>query len=111
MGLLTVTPRDENGNPIAVSDLVNYVLRDENGNPLKEWAAIASYLETMGGEMDARYAEPDGRKVIYASTNPVKLLKNANIFTYAVLILAAVIIATPILIICAVHRRKKHKKG
>ena len=26
-------------------------------------------------------------------------------------ILAAVIIATPILIICAVRRRKKHKKG
>ena len=114
MGLLTVTPRDEQGNPIAtedLEDLVNYVIKDEDGNPLKEWAAIASYLETMGGEMDARYAEPDGRKVIYASLSPVKLLKNANIFTYAVLILAAVIIATPILIVCAVRRRKKHKKG
>ena len=111
MGLLTVTPRDAEGNPIAVSDLVNYVLRDENGNPLKEWDAIADYLYNMGGEMDARYAEPDGRKVIYASLNPIKLLKNANIFTYAVLILAAVIIATPILIVCAVRRRKKHKKG
>ena len=111
MGLLTVTPRDEQGNPIATEDLVNYVIKDEDGNPLKEWAAIASYLETMGGEMDPRYAEPDGRKVIYASLNPVKLLKNANIFTYAVLILAAVIIAAPVLIICAVRRRKKHKKG
>ena len=81
MGLLTVTPRDEQGNPIATEDLVNYVIKDEDGNPLKEWAAIASYLETMGGEMDARYAEPDGRKVVYASLSPVKLLKNANIFT------------------------------
>jgi 2',3'-cyclic-nucleotide 2'-phosphodiesterase (5'-nucleotidase family) len=36
MGILTVTPRDEQGNPIAVEDLVNYVVKDENGNPLKE---------------------------------------------------------------------------
>ena len=66
----------------------------------------------MGGEMDARYAQPDGRKVIYASYDPVKLLKNANIFTYAVLIVAALIIATPILIVYAVvRRRKKNRKG
>ena len=73
---------DENGNPIAVSDLVNYVIKDENGNPLKEWYAIADYLDSMEGDLDSRYAQPDGRKVVYKSWNPVSLLRNANKFTY-----------------------------
>ena len=112
MGLLSITPRDAEGNPIAAQDLVNYVVRDENGNALKEWDAIADYLCNMGGEMDPHYAETDGRKVVYASTKPADLLRNANIFTYAVLILGAVIIATPILIVRAIVRRcKKAKKA
>lgn len=85
MGILTITPRDIDGNPIAVSDLVNFVIKDQNGNPLKEWYAIASYLDNMGGNMDSAYAKPDGRKLVYKSLNPVKLLRNANIFTYIVL--------------------------
>lgn len=109
MGLLSITPRDADGNPIAADELVNYVIKDENGMPLKEWDAIADYLCSMGGELDARYAETDGRKVIYASYHPVKLLKNANIFTYAVLILAAAVIATPILIVRAIARRRRRK--
>lgn len=109
-GLLSITPRDAQGNPIAVENLVNYVVKDENGNPLKEWDAIADYLVEMGGEMDSRYAQVDGRKVVYASTKPADLLRNANIFTYVVLILGAAIIATPVLIVCAVVRRKKRKQ-
>ena len=109
MGILTITPRDEEGNPIAVSDLVNYVVKDENGNPVKEWYAIATYLDAMeGGEMDARYEKPDGRKVVYTSLNPVKLLRNANLFTYLVvaviLVLAAVITLVTMVVV------KKHKK-
>ena len=114
-GLLSITPRDAEGNPIAAQDLVNYVVRDENGNSLKEWDAIADYLYAMGGEMDPHYAEPDGRKIVYASKAPADLLRNANIFTYAVLILGAAVISAPILIVRAIVRRckkaKKAKKG
>ena len=110
MGLLTVTPRDENGNPIATDQLVNYVIKDENGNPLKEWYAIADYLNSMGGELDSRYAEPDGRKVVYASLNPVKLLRNANIYTYAVLGLILVLVAAVTLIVRAIVVKRKRKK-
>ena len=48
MGLISITPRDKEGNPIAVEDLVNFVVKDENGVPVKEWYAIASYLKEMG---------------------------------------------------------------
>ena len=107
MGLLSITPRDEAGNPIAVDELVNYVVRDENGTPLKEWYAIADYLLSMGGEMDARYASTDGRKVVYASLNPVKLLRNANVFTYVVLLVIAVLIAVIVCVVRLIVRRRR----
>ena len=110
MGILTITPRDEAGNPIAVEDLVNYVVKDENGNPVKEWYAIATYLDAMGGEMDARYEKPDGRKEVYASLNPVKLLRNANIFTYIVLAVILILVAVIALVTVKVVRKRKRKK-
>ena len=109
MGLLSITPRDEAGNPIAVDELVNYVVRDENGTPLKEWYAIADYLLSMGGEMDARYASTDGRKVVYASLNPVQLLRNANVFTYVVLLVIAVLIAVIVCVVRLIVRRRRRK--
>ena len=111
MGILSITPRDENGNPIATADLVNYVVKDENGNPLKEWYAIADYLDDMGDTLDSRYAQPDGRKVVYKSLNPVKLLRNANIFTYIVLALILGIIAGVVFITRAIVRKNRRKKA
>jgi len=111
MGILTITPRDEAGNPIAVEDLVNYVVKDENGNPLKEWYAIADYLDSMGGEIYAKYANPDGRKVVYSSLNPVKLLRNANIFTYIAILLILLVIAGIVFLTRAIIRKKKRKNA
>jgi len=111
MGILTITPRDEEGNPIAVSDLVNHVVKDENGNPLKEWCAIAEYLDEMDGEIDGRYAETDGRKVVYKSLNPVDLVRNANVFTYAVIAIAVILVAAIVLIVRAVVKKSKKKKA
>ncbi len=111
MGLLSITPRDENGNPIATTDLVNYVVKDANGNPLKEWDAIADYLYEMDGEIDAKYAETDGRKVVYASMKPADLLRGANIFTYVVLILIVVLIAVVALAIYLIIVKCKKKKA
>lgn len=113
MGLLSLTPRDENGNPIATEDLVNYVIKDENGNPLKEWDAIADYLCNMGGEMDVRYAAPDGRKTVYSSFKPADLLRNANMYTYIAIGVIVVLLAVTVLVIRLIvvrHRRKKHRK-
>lgn len=110
-GLLTITPRNENGDPLTVDQLVNYVVRDENGNPVKEWYAIASYIDAMGDTMDEQYAETDGRKTVYSSLNPVKLLHNANKFTYILLSILAVLVLLVVLIVRAVVRRIKRKKA
>lgn len=110
-GLIAITPRDADGNPIASDELVNYVVRGENGVPLKEWFAIASYLDQMGGEMDGRYASTDGRKVVYSSLNPVKLLRGANKFTYILLAVIAVLVLLVALIVRAIVRRIRRKGG
>ncbi len=111
MGILTITPRDENGNPVAVSDLVQYVVKDENGNPLKEWCAIAEYLNEMDGELDSRYENTDGRKVVYKSLNPVDLVRNANVFTYAVIAILVILIAAIVLIVRTIVKKSKKKNA
>jgi hypothetical protein len=110
MGILTITPRDKDGTPIAVSELVNYVIYDDNGRPLKEWFAIASYLDQMDSELDSRYAGTDGRKVVYRSLNPITLLRNANVFTYIALTLILAVLAAIVLITRTIVRRVIRKK-
>lgn len=110
MGLLSIIPRDKDGNPIAPDEMVNFVVHDQNGRAVKEWYAISSYLLAMGGSMDEQYAQPDGRKVVYKSLNPVKLLKNANVFTYVALIVIAVLVGVITLITVVIVKKVKKKK-
>lgn len=104
-GLLSVTPRTADGTPIDMARLEDYIVHDSQGNEVKEWYAIASYLEQMGGEMDSRYAAPDGRKTVYASLNPVELLKSPNQFTVIALVVILVVLAVLVLVVRLVVRR------
>lgn len=108
-GLLSITPRDKDGNPIAAEDLVNYVVKDENGNPVKEWYAIATYLDEMGENMDSRYEKTDGRKVVYTSLKPADLLRNANIFSYVALALFFTVLLLLLKLIQVIFRKKAKK--
>ena len=108
MGLLTITPREADGTPIDPARFVDYVVRDENGVPVKEWYAIASYLDRMGETMEEQYAQPDGRKEIYSSWNPVKLLRNANKFTW--ILLAAIVVLVLLVVGIVTLVRKLFKK-
>lgn len=108
-GLITVTPRNEAGEPLSAADLFDYVVRDENGVPMKEWYAIAAYLEQMGGEIDEAYAQTDGRKVVYSSWKPTDLLRGANRFTYALLAAVLVLAALIGLAVRGVIRRRRRR--
>ena len=111
MGLLSLVPRDSEGNPLDTSRLADHVIRYDNGAAVKEWHAIATYLQDMGEEMDPQYAQPDGRKVVYSSLNPVKLLRNANKFTWIALgvILLLILLAYGIFRLIRRRSRKKRK--
>jgi len=110
-GILKVIPRDAEGNPIDMDKLEDYIIHHADGSEVKEWHAIATYLQSMGGEMDAAYSRTDGRKIVYASWNPVELLKGANKITIIVLAVILVVLIVLILVIRAVCLRLYRRGG
>ena len=80
-GLLTITPRDDRGEP--VEDLEAFIVHGQNGAEVKEWYALASYLQSMG-TVEARYSNPEGRKTVVPSWNPAALLSQPNGLALAV---------------------------
>ena len=110
MGLLSIVPRDRAGNPLDTSRLVDHVIRYDNGAAVKEWHAIATYLQDMGEFMSGQYARPDGRKLVYSSLNPASLLRNANHFTWITLAVILVLILLTVVVIRAVRRKKQKQK-
>lgn len=110
MGLLSIVPRDRAGNPLDTSRLVDHVIRYDNGAAVKEWHAIATYLQDMGEFMSGQYAGPDGRKLVYSSLNPASLLRNANHFTWITLAVILVLILLTVVVIRAVRRKKQKQK-
>ena len=103
-GILTVTPRDAQGDPIDMSQLEDYILHDDEGNEVKEWYAIASYLQSMGGEMDQKYGQTDGRKLVYSSWNPVSLLKNAGLPTFVAILALVIVVALLVVLVVLVRK-------
>jgi hypothetical protein len=112
-GLLKVLPKDKNGMPI--TDFEQHIIY--NGNmELKEWAALANYLESFGqangiSKIPEYYNRLQGRKIEEKSVTPWALLKNPNkiffILLCAVLFMLAVIIVPTCLIIRRIRRKKR----
>ncbi|MEG2988323.1 MAG: bifunctional UDP-sugar hydrolase/5'-nucleotidase [Oscillospiraceae bacterium] len=109
-GILTITPKDKDGN--VITNFEDHIIHNQNGTEVKEWYALASYLQSMG-TIDAKYEHTAGHKNVVPSWNPIELLKNANSVTFiviaVVLVLLAVLILVPVLIVRH-HRKKKARK-
>ena len=106
-GLLNITPRDSQGN--AITNLEDFILHDEDGNEIKEWYALASYLQHMG-TISEEYSSPQGRKIVDDSMNPIDLMKDPGPTTLAVMgaILILILLVSVILrsILRRIHRKK-----
>ena len=108
-GLLSIVPKDESGAPI--QDLTTRVLRDPSGYEIKEWYALASYLQTFGMEgIPTSYAWPDGRKEVSHSWNPIELMRNPNLLTIGVLLLMVLAAAAGVLLIRAFVRSRRNRR-
>jgi len=109
-GLLTITARNADGTPIDMDRLEDYIVHNAQGNEVKEWHAVASYLQSMGGEVDERYAQPDGRKMVEASWSPVSLLMNPNKFTFIAGAAALVVVLLVAMLARFIVRRVRRSK-
>lgn len=115
MGLLSLEPKMADGTP--VTDFEACILRDENGNEIKEWYALAAYLQSFGEEgVPSRYSKPsgDGRKDVSSSWNPIELVKNPNWITLVTLLALAVVFALVSLLtrrLLIIKKRRRYGKG
>lgn len=102
-GLLTVTPRDEKGEP--VTDLESRILTRADGAELKSWYALASYLEQT-----ASVSPPEPRKTAHPSWNPVALVSNPGLPTLAVLGVLLLLVLLTVLVVHLVRRRRRREQ-
>ena len=109
MGLLSLEPKQANGTP--VTDFADCILYDANGNELKEWYALAAYLEQFGEDgLPDRYADPaNGCKQVSDSFAPGQLLAGWNGITWVVLGIVLLILALILLLIRSMRRRSGGK--
>ena len=109
MGLLSLEPKQANGTP--VTDFADCILYDANGNELKEWYALAAYLEQFGEDgLPDRYADPaNGCKQVSDSFAPGQLLAGWNGITWAVLGIVLLILVLILLLIRSLRRRSGGK--
>lgn len=105
-GLLTITPRDEKGQPI--ENLEDYIIHGPGGAEVKEWYALASYLQSMG-TVDSRYAAPEGRKTVSRSWNPIELVRSPGWITLAAMALAVLVVAIIALLVTKPLRRRSRR--
>ena len=110
VGLLSLEPKQANGTP--VTDFADCILYDANGNELKEWYALAAYLEQFGEDgLPDRYADPaNGCKQVSDSFAPGQLLAGWNGITWVVLGIVLLILALILLLIRSLRRRIRRKK-
>ena len=116
-GLLSLEPKDKNGNPI--ENLEDQAIM-EDGRELKAWDAIARYMksfEDTDGDGIANvpeyYAATHNRKVVDDSTNIIDLVKNPNRFSVMIVLICLLFLVIIILIVVLVRKlvRKVKKKS
>ena len=97
-GLLSIVPKFADGTQVVRYE--DAVIMTKEGTELKAWAAIAEYMtsfeDTDGdgvGNVPAKYAKEEGRKVVEDSKKIGDLLKNPNKFFFIIIGLVLVVLA------------------
>ena len=115
MGLLSLEPKKADGSP--VTDFNDCILYDRDGNEIKEWYALAAYLQSFGDDGIQSYASEagDGRKTVTRNRDISLLLRNWNWITWTVVLGTAIAVFLVIVLVRAgfraVRRRKRAKRS
>ena len=118
-GLLSLEPKDKDGNPI--ENLEDQAVM-QGDRELKAWDAIARYMQSFDdtdgdgiANVSEYYATTHGRKVVDDSKNIISLIKNPNKFTAIIvsvtLIIIVIIVLVTVLIRKVVRKIRKKKNG
>ena len=114
-GLLRLTPKDAYGNPI--ENMEDHIIH-YGDMELKEWLALAWYLESFDSvdgvpTIPPEYSDVMGRKIEIDSRSPIELLRSPNRIFFlllgVILLLLAIITGIVVLIVRGVRKRKRKK--
>lgn len=119
-GLLSIVPKFADGTPVERYE--DAVIMTTEGTELKAWAAIAEYMTSFEdidgdgvGNVPAKYAKEEGRKVVEDSKKIGDLLKNPNKFFFMiiglVLVVLAILAGIVILIVKLVKKISRKRKS
>ena len=114
-GLLSLEPKDRDGNPI--ENLEDQAIMEDD-RELKAWDAIARYMQSFEdtdgdgiANVPEYYETTHGRKVVEDSRNVIDLVKNPNKFSVMivgiVLVLFLIIILMVVLIRMLIKKRRR----
>lgn len=110
-GILSITPKDKNGVPI--ENYEDHIIYDREGNEVKEWYALASYLDSFPENGDgvsvvpASYEEPDERKICEDSTSLADILKNPNAIALTLYGIVLAVVGGVVLVTVVIVRKKR----
>ena len=114
-GILSIVPKDENGNPI--TDYNQRIVYTAEGEELKAWTALATYLDSFSENENGisvipqYYNEFHNRKIVNKSLNPVVLIKNSNKIFYILMAVIITIIVVILVVVRTVRKNKNRKKA
>ena len=115
-GLLSLEPKDKDGNPI--ENLEDHAVM-EGDKELKAWDAIARYIQSFDdadgdgiANVSEYYATTHDRKVVDDSKNILDLVKKPNKFTAIIVCIGLIIIIIIVLVVSLIRKivRKSRKK-
>ncbi len=117
-GILSVVPRDAQGDEIEPEELEDYIIHVD-GKELKAWACVAQYLDSFekkGGmsTIPEYYRTAHSRKVVAEDSSFTGLMKNPNhiaraIYSIVSIVIVIVILAAALIIYKVLGRKKKQR--
>jgi 5'-nucleotidase / UDP-sugar diphosphatase len=113
MGIIAIVPKDKNGEKI--SDFNAQIIRDGSGSEIKEWQAVAAYMQSFDkvngvSQIPDYYAASHDRKVVVDSHSLAAILGSPNSFALIVYLIVIVIAALIVFAIVRIATRKTRRE-
>lgn len=114
-GILSVTPKDAQGNEIPIEQLEDYIVH-RNGQELKAWVCVADYLDSFEkvngkSEIPEYYSTTHNRKNIDDDNSIGAIVKNPNKIAVAIVsIVAGIVLLLIVIIVLMVKWMKRIRR-
>jgi 5'-nucleotidase/UDP-sugar diphosphatase len=113
-GILSLKLKNAEGD--VVDDLNELILYDSEGNEVKEWYALASYMQSFDKvdgvpTIPAVYAAAQNRKVLEDSKNLGRIFRQLNLTSIIILLVILLVVLVVVLLIRFIVKRIKRRKN